>query len=69
LLPLKDAADFLLTILFAGALQAVKLLSLAAAFNAINSLAIPRGLCLAVLGVAAAVYSPTAELSLVIPIA
>lgn len=55
----------MLTVLFAIALECLKPLAFAAAFAAFNSWAILRGLCLALLGLIAAAYSLTAELSLI----
>ena len=54
-----------LTVLFAVALELVKPLAIHAAFQALGSLAILRGLSLALLGLVAVAYSLTAELALV----
>ena len=54
-----------LTVLMALALEGVKPLAIAAAFQSIASLKIIRGLLLAFLGLVAVAYSLTSELSLV----
>lgn len=54
-----------LSILMALALEGIKPLAIAAAFQSFASLSIVRGLCLALLGLVAVAYSLTSELTLV----